>query len=185
MRHSVKSVVCVARDTGFVCLPLPSCLACGLVSVTHFLPEASPTHSCLPRAGQVDAPEQGGHHRQERVRQGGGAVGGRRQARQEVRGAHGGHQGRQRLFAPSRQAEKVRAAHRRTTRALVNARCTLHAVRRVSFILAAYSAKAPSLCAWSSAFSPPRALVAADGSPCTDGRWWRASCSCCRWPRHC
>ena len=131
MRHSVKSVVYVARDTGFVCLPLPSWLASGLASVTHFLPDGLPTYSCLPRAGQVDAPEQGGHHRQERVRQGGGAVGGRRQARQEVRGAHGGHQGRQRLFAPSRQAEKVRAAHRRTTRALVTARCTLHAVRRV------------------------------------------------------
>ena len=109
MRHSVKSAVYVARDTGFVCLPLPSCLASGLVSVTHFLPEASPTDALLPtRAGQVDAPEQGGHHRQERVRQGGGAVGGRRQARQEVRVAHGGHQGGQRLRAPSRQAEKVR-----------------------------------------------------------------------------
>ena len=47
MRHAVKSVVCVARDTGFVCLPLPSCLASRLASVSHFLPEASPTHSCL------------------------------------------------------------------------------------------------------------------------------------------
>eukprot|EP00964_Phaeocystis_antarctica_P093345 scaffold60198_cov60-Phaeocystis_antarctica.AAC.2 len=64
----------------------------------------------LPRAGQVDAPEQGGHHGQERYGQGGGDVGGRRQARQEVRVAHGGHQGGQRLRAPSRQAEKVSSA---------------------------------------------------------------------------
>ena len=42
MRHSVKSVVCVARDTGFVCLPLPSWLASGLASVTHFLPDGLP-----------------------------------------------------------------------------------------------------------------------------------------------